>query len=163
MAIARIHWQNDIPQNPVDEERLRQIADAVLTQEGQTTAEMTLVLTDDATIQELNRTFRQVDSPTDVLAFPTAEGADFVLPPDLPPYLGDVIISYPTALAQAEAQGHPVDQELTLLIVHGCLHLLGYDHETEEERQRMWARQEALCAQLAAKEDDLPPDAHHPA
>ncbi len=104
------------------------------------------------TIQALNRTFRQVDSPTDVLAFPAAEGNDFVLPPELPPYLGDVIISYPTALAQAEAQGHPVEQELTLLIVHGCLHLLGYDHETEEERQQMWARQEALCTQLAKPE-----------
>lgn len=150
MASERIHLQNDLPQNVVDEERLRQIADAVLAQEGQPTAEMTLVLTDDATIQALNRAFRQVDSPTDVLAFP-AGGEDFVLPPELPPYLGDVIISYPTALAQAEAQGHPVAEELTLLIVHGCLHLLGYDHETEEQRQEMWARQEELCAQLAAK------------
>ncbi len=153
MASDRIYFQNDMPQSPLDEERLRQIADAVLLQEGQTTAEMTLVLTDDATIRELNRVFRHVDSPTDVLAFPAAGGADFVLPPNLPPYLGDVLISYPTALAQASAQGHPVEQELTLLIVHGCLHLLGYDHETEEERQRMWARQEELCAKLATQGD----------
>jgi probable rRNA maturation factor len=131
--------------------------------------EVTLVITDDAHIRELNRTFRDIDSPTDVLSFPARENAasceapqgtgmeqvendevelDFVTPADLPPYLGDIIISYPTALAQATEQGHPVEDELALLIVHGCLHLLGYDHAGEEERQRMWARQAEILSSL---------------
>jgi probable rRNA maturation factor len=131
--------------------------------------EMTLVITDDAHIRELNRVFRDVDSPTDVLSFPARENAvccetpegtgaeqvddsqsawDFVTPDDLPPYLGDVIISYPTAVAQATEQGHAVEDELALLVVHGCLHLLGYDHATEEERQRMWTSQEQILHSL---------------
>jgi probable rRNA maturation factor len=131
--------------------------------------EVTLVITDDVQMRELNRTFRDVDSPTDVLSFPARENVadcespedtgaaqdeddraqpDFVTPSELLPYLGDVIISYPTALAQATEQGHAVEDELALLVVHGCLHLLGYDHATEEERQRMWAIQEEILHSL---------------
>jgi probable rRNA maturation factor len=131
--------------------------------------EVTLVITDDAHIRELNREFRGVDGSTDVLSFPARENAapcetppgtgaeqgeegkapwGFVTPADLPPYLGDVIISYPTALAQATEQGWAVEDELALLVVHGCLHLLGHDHATEEERQRMWASQEEILHSL---------------
>jgi len=154
MATYQINIQNDVAPDRISEEQLRRIAEAVLGREGQPAAtELTVVLADDEAVRALNRQFRQLDSPTDVLSFPVAEGPAFVTPADLPPYLGDVIISYPTALAQAAAQGHPLEEELTLLVVHGCLHLLGYDHDTEEERQRMWARQEEICAGLAAQGD----------
>jgi len=109
---------------------------------------VTVVITDDAGIQELNRSFRGIDSPTDVLAFAMREGASFVTPDATPPYLGDVVVSYPRAEAQAKEQGHPIDEELALLIVHGCLHLLGYDHAAEKAHQRMWARQEEILQGL---------------
>jgi probable rRNA maturation factor len=90
-----------------------------------------------------------MDQPTDVLAFAAQEGEAFVLPEGEPPYLGDVIVSYPTALAQATEAGQPVTAELALLVVHGCLHLLGYDHAEPDEQARMWARQGAILDSLA--------------
>jgi probable rRNA maturation factor len=68
--------------------------------------------------------------------------------PGEPSYLGDVIISFPRARAQAAEEGHPVEEELRLLIVHGVLHLLGYDHATVEEQKQMWERQNAIIAVL---------------
>ncbi len=118
---------------------------SVLEQEGQPSdAGVTVVITDDARIHEMNRSFRGVDRPTDVLAFAMCEGSSFVTPDALPPYLGDVIVSYPRAQAQAADQGHPVGDELALLVVHGCLHLLDYDHADDKARRRMWARQKEI-------------------
>ena len=122
---------------------------ATLDQEGQPSdVGVTVVITDDARIQELNRSFRGVGRPTDVLAFAMREGTFFVIPDSLPPYLGDVVISYPRAEAQAADQGHPVEDELALLVVHGCLHLLGYDHADEKARRQMWARQDEILQSL---------------
>jgi probable rRNA maturation factor len=128
----------------VTEGRLAAVARAALQQEG-AEGEVTLVITDDEGIQELNRDFLGKDAPTDVLAFSAREdGGPFLTAPDAGGYLGDVIVSYPRAVAQAEDQGHPVERELDLLIVHGLLHLLGYDHAGEEEKALMWSRQEAI-------------------
>jgi probable rRNA maturation factor len=133
----------------VVEGKLAQIVYTVLEQEQQPEGtELTLVITDDEQIRALNRSYREIDSATDVLSFPSSEGPAFVTPEGLPPYLGDVIVSFPTALAQATEQAHSVDEELALLIVHGCLHLLGYDHATDEEQQRMWARQDTILQLL---------------
>ena len=96
---------------------------------------------DDAGIAALNRTYRGVESPTDVLAFPMAEGPFKRLSPEC---IGDVAISAETALRQARHGG--LDAELALLLVHGILHLVGYDHATARERHRMWKRQAALLA-----------------
>jgi probable rRNA maturation factor len=123
---------------------------ATLEAEGQETGEVTLVITGDAQIQALNRDYGEADAPTDVLSFSAREGDPFVLPEEAAAYLGDVIISYPTAVAQAAQQGHAVQDELALLAVHGSLHLLGYDHAEESERERMWARQEAILRELRA-------------
>ncbi len=107
--------------------------------------ELGLVIVDDAQIRDLNRQFRQVDSPTDVLAFAMMEGESPKLENRAPPvYLGDVIISFPRAESQARETGHPVEDEVDLLVVHGVLHLLGFDHGTESEKEEMWARQEAI-------------------
>jgi probable rRNA maturation factor len=98
-----------------------------------------------------------VDAPTDVLAFRFAQGsaigqandsAPFVSSPDGASYLGDVVISYPTAVEQAMAYGHSTDQELQVLVIHGVLHLLGYDHEQPKQREEMWRLQSAALAGL---------------
>ena len=110
--------------------------------------EISLVFTDSEMVQRLNRDYRGVDETTDVLAFYmlTQKQANdsFVLPPDGIARLGEVIISCPQAVKQAEEQGHSVKKELALLIIHGILHLLGYDHEKPEEERRMRDREEEL-------------------
>jgi len=131
-------------------ERLEATARAALWHEGRS-GEVALVLTDDASIQELNRDFLGEDAPTDVLSFSAQEEAGpFVTAPEAGAYLGDVIISYPRAVQQAGEQGHAVEQELDLLVVHGILHLLGYDHATEEEKSLMWSRQDTILARLVS-------------
>ena len=106
-------------------------------------AALTVVLADDETVRRLNRTYRGLDWPTDVLAFPAAhEAAPGVR------YLGDVVIAFPYAARQARREGHPLEGELALLAVHGVLHLLGYDHHTPRARRRMWTVQRALLSRL---------------
>jgi len=128
--------------------RLREVVKGVLRCEG-VSGQATLVITDDEGIQALNREYLGRDVPTDVLAFGAQEAAgSFVAAPEMEGYLGDVIVSYPRAVAQAGDQGQPVEEELNLLIVHGVLHLLGYDHADEQEKAVMWARQEAILTGL---------------
>lgn len=130
----------------VDADDLVYWVQKTLAAEGVSAGEVTVVVTDDNTVRSLNRTFRGVDAPTDVLSFPSQEGEDVPLPSEEAsvPYLGDVVIAYPVAEAQARQYGHSPQEELRLLVVHGVLHLLGYDHATPEEEARMWARQEAI-------------------
>ena len=136
----------------VSAEHLQIVAWTVLQAEDSTGAgssELTLVLTDDAGIQSLNRDFLGNDLPTDVLAFAALEDSGpFVAAPEAGGYLGDVIVSYPRAVAQAQEHGHSPEQELNLLLVHGILHLLGYDHADDESKAAMWARQDAILADL---------------
>lgn len=134
--------------DPLLAERLEATAAAALRHEGRP-GEVALILTDDQSIQELNRDFLGEDAPTDVLAFSALEEAGpFVSAPEAAGYLGDVIISYPRAVQQAREQGHAVGLELDLLVVHGILHLLGYDHATEEEKSLMWSHQTAILSGL---------------
>lgn len=107
---------------------------------------LSLVLTDDAQLQQLNRQFRHINAPTDVLSFPT--GSTTVSVPQAVPYLGDIIISVPYARRQAEAEGHSLLAELQLLAVHGVLHLLGHDHMDSDAKAKMWAAQTAVLQQL---------------
>lgn len=132
----------------VAEDRLRRVAEVALRLEN-TAGQLTVVITDDVGIQELNRDFLGIDAPTDVLSF-SALGATgpFVVAPEAGNYLGDVIVSFPQASAQAQELGHPVEQELDLLVAHGILHLLGYDHATDEEQAAMWSRQEEVLRTL---------------
>jgi len=117
-------------------------------------AEIGLVITDSKTIQKLNRTYRGDDKSTDVLAFHMLPGINqepeqpFVGPPDGMHHLGEVVISYTQAVKQAQEQGHSIEQELALLIVHGVLHLLGYDHELPRESQRMKAKENDILGRL---------------
>lgn len=126
---------------------LRSVAQATLEAEGRDTGTLTLVITGDQTIRELNRDYLGIDAPTDVLAF-GGEAPDFVNSPEAEAYLGDVLISYPQAEAQAFGAGHPIQAELALLVVHGVLHLLGYDHVRLEDKAAMWERQGDILSQL---------------
>lgn len=139
-------------EDSVDREQVRRITRAVLKAESVTPPyEISLVFTDSETVQRLNRDFRDEDKPTDVLAFHMLPGQEtspaFVLPPDGITHLGEVIVSYPQAAEQAREQGHSVSKELTLLIIHGILHLLGCDHEQLEEERQMRGREEELLAE----------------
>lgn len=127
---------------------LRVAARTALLHEGiEEPCELTLYITDDAHIQRLNRDFLGIDSPTDVLSFPAGERD----PQGGQLYLGDLVLSLPRALAQSQKAGHPLEAEVHLLIVHGVLHLLGYDHAEAEEKERMWTAQRAILDQLGWK------------
>jgi probable rRNA maturation factor len=110
--------------------------------------EVSILLTDDATVQELNRKYRGVDKPTDVLSFAQRESRPEVpFPLNVPAsnaLLGDVVISVDTARRQAAQQGIPLEEELALLTVHGILHLLGYDDNTEEGAEKMRRREKEV-------------------
>lgn len=110
-------------------------------------------LTDDAELRALNRRFRGKDAPTDVLSFGTEalrEGV-WITPPgadENPFHLGDLAISMERVYAQAAEHGHAPEDELRLLVIHGVLHLLGFDHHTLAQRRRMWRMQDLAFAQL---------------
>lgn len=129
----------------------KKVLEAVLQAEGETgEVEVSLVLVDDKKIQELNRDYRGIDRPTDVLSFPLREAVEDEGPKVSVDewLLGDIVVSMETALRQAEEYGHSLERELGFLIVHGCLHLLGYDHQREEERQVMREKEEAILTSL---------------
>ncbi len=127
------------------EDALSAAAEAALAYEG-AAGDITISVVDDAAIHAMNREYRGVDRPTDVLSFPAAEGGAFPAIPDA--FLGDIAISLPRAEAQAEEYGHPLLRELSFLAVHGTLHLLGYDHMTDEDRARMFARQNEILEKM---------------
>lgn len=134
----------------IDEDQLRKAVAETLAAHGvDSPVELSVVITDDRVVQELNRTYRGIDATTDVLAFALADESQrlpFIAPPDGILHLGEVLISYPQAERQAKEQGHPLKQELGLLVIHGVLHLLGYDDEDSENEQKMRAMEEKLLA-----------------
>jgi len=120
-------------------------ARAVLTHQNESPdVDLSIVLTDDARLHKLNRDYLGIDAPTDVLSFPTSETD----PETGSRYLGDILLSIPRAQEQATAAGHALDSEVQLLVVHGVLHLLGYDHAEAKEKRKMWKAQEEILVQL---------------
>jgi probable rRNA maturation factor len=141
--------------NQVDATLIEQAVAAALAAEGMAGAiEVSVLVTDDATLHQLNRDYRNVDAPTDVLSFADDEEGDaaptaFVRPPDAPRYLGDMAISYERVVAQAAEYGHSRARELAFLTIHGILHLLGYDHErSDADQATMRAREEVILQQI---------------
>ncbi len=132
----------------VSEDRLEGIARRVLETEDTPTIELSVTVTDDETIRSLNREYAGEDKVTDVLSFSQREGEEFASPPDGVPPLGEVLIAYPQAARQAAERGHSADEEVARLLIHGVLHLLGYDHAEPEEERRMRAREEALAREM---------------
>jgi probable rRNA maturation factor len=140
---------------PIDEMHLQAAAVQVLALEAVDTASgMTIVLMDDEEIAALNEQFRGVAAPTDVLSFP-ADPPPVILPDEVD-YLGDLIIAFPYASAQAEREGFVLSDMLMLLVVHGTLHLLGYDHDTAENRREMWVAQERALQALGVPVEIVP-------
>lgn len=124
----------------LDRQYLQRLAEAVLAGEGRSgESELSLTITTDGGIRDLNRQYRGIDGATDVLSFSLVSppGDQFVAPPDGIVRLGDIVLSYEHVLAQAQQLGHPVRQELGELFVHGLLHILGYDHESDSDAQIM--------------------------
>ena len=128
---------------PEYEELVKKAVEATLGFEGwKYDCEVSVTFTDNESIRELNREYRDIDRPTDVLSFPMDdEGDDSVL--------GDIVISLERAMEQAEEYGHSLAREISFLTVHSCLHLLGYDHETgEEDEKEMFGKQEEILNKL---------------
>ncbi|MBH0202040.1 MAG: rRNA maturation RNase YbeY [Nitrospira sp.] len=129
---------------------LVQFAERVLSAVGESRSELSLELTGDGRMRRLNREYRKKDRPTDVLAFPIREA---VMPGGVYPVthmLGDVVISLPTAARQAKEAGRSIDDELAMLLIHGVLHLCGYDHERNpREAVRMARRERAVLHRMS--------------
>ena len=131
---------------------LRATARRVLAVEGVARlAQVGIVVADDETVRGLNQRFLGRDEPTDVLSFGLAEAneAPFALPEE-EASLGEVVIAYPTAARQAEESGRTIEAEVAHLLVHGLLHLLGYDHERPEDEAAMRRREEEILTGLPA-------------
>lgn len=117
-------------------------------------SEISITFVTNESIQEINREYRQKDYPTDVISFAMeelGEGEVEVVGADMPRILGDIIISIPKAKEQAEEYGHSFMRELSFLAVHGFLHLLGYDHENEEDEKEMFSLQREILEEYGLK------------
>ncbi len=128
---------------PLDKTILVRAAEATLTLASPDSG-VSIVVGNDVLLKKFNRQYRGLDDTTDVLSFPSGE----IDPDTRREYLGDVIISLPRAQAQAVSEGHPLADELQLLVVHGVLHLLGYDHLDPGDKPRMQAAQNKILLAL---------------
>lgn len=149
-------------------QRLQQGLEAVASLNGlPQEAEVDVTIVDDEEIHSMNREYRGMDRPTDVLSFALDEDCEDGDEPELiggpeEPLYGDIIISAETALRQAEEYGHGLEREMTYLAVHGMFHLLGYDHMTEEEKSEMRAKEEEALRAINLSEEyfDHPTGVH---
>ncbi|OQY31139.1 MAG: rRNA maturation RNase YbeY [Anaerolineaceae bacterium 4572_5.2] len=143
---------NPTLKEPIRADIMEEAAHAALEeQSAPRDAALTILLTDDAQLQSLNRDYLGIDAPTDVLSFPAHERD----PETDTIYLGDIIVSLPSAAKQAQAGGHPLEAEIQLLIVHGVLHLLGHDHAEDGEKAQMWNEQAKILARLGLSEIEI--------
>ena len=130
---------------PFPQDLLERAARTALEHESESLdSDLSIILTDDARLHELNLNYLGVDAPTDVLSFPASETD----PETGAHYIGDILISTPRAQTQADAAGHPLESEVQLLVVHGVLHLIGHDHAEAEEKARMWKAQAEILERL---------------
>lgn len=146
-----VHIDEALAVGVVDSELIETAVRATLQQQQQTgTIEVSVLVTTAEEIHRLNREYRRIDAPTDVLSFADdGDVAGFVLPPGMPKYLGDIAISWQHVEQQAREYGHSERRELAFLTVHGLLHLLGYDHERgPEDDALMQSHQEAIMTLL---------------
>lgn len=147
----RIYLSNQQKQMKVTATERKWIKDAIAAalayEQFSTMAEVSVTLVDNAQIHEMNKEYRQVDRPTDVLSFPIFDEEG--LEDNGASVLGDIVLSLEQAAIQAEQYGHSLQREICFLCVHSVLHLLGYDHETgEEDEKEMFARQEEIMTQM---------------
>ena len=140
-----VRLQSHVRRMTFDQARLDRLARAILSAVGETSAELGIVFVGDQRMRGFNRQYRGKDRTTDVLAFAMREA-----PHSSAHLLGDVVIAVPTAVRQAKQGQRSLDEELAVLIVHGILHLCGYDHErSEKEARRMYRRERMILRSLA--------------
>ncbi|MEJ8304218.1 rRNA maturation RNase YbeY [Saccharibacillus sacchari] len=159
----QLEWSNEQNEYEISEQLIEQLNKLLIAAgavEGVTDGEVALTFVDDEEIHRLNKEFRNIDRPTDVLSFAMRESVgeepeityevetEDEVGPEFDEMLGDIIISVPRAIAQSEDYGHSVERELGFLFVHGFLHLLGYDHQTPEDEAVMMGKQEAVLQQI---------------
>ena len=134
-----VHMQTQVRRVTFNQARLDRQARAILSSVGESSAELGILLVGDQRMKSLNHRYRGKDRTTDVLAFAMREA-----PHASAGLLGDVVIAVPTAVRQAKEGGRSLDEELTVLLVHGILHLCGYDHERSEQEARRMQRRERM-------------------
>ena len=152
---------NERYQERVEEAWLAAAARATLRACGRNAFSLSILVVEDDELWRYNRFYRQQDAPTDVLSFAVQEGSQLsaempdALAAELDAELGDLLLAFPYASRQAERYGHSLAAELQLLVVHGTLHLLGYDHDTETRQAEMWRKQTEILDSLTT--EDLTP------
>ena len=145
-----IHMQSQVRRITFDQARLERSVRAILADVGETSAELGVLFVGDQRMRSLNRRYRGKDRTTDILAFAMREAVRPQASRLTPDILGDVVISAPTAWRQAKEAGWSLDEELVCLLIHGILHLCGYDHERgEKEARRMHRRERMILRSLA--------------
>ena len=160
VMIAASCWARQADAEKVVRKALAAAAEATSTHH----AEVAIVLTDDAAIQVLNRDWRSIDRPTNVLSFPSPSGP--AIASDVPSHLGDIVIAYETLAHEAQAEGKPFADHLAHLVVHGFLHLLGQDHDDDGNAEAMEGLERAILAQLGVPDpyairEFVPPTERH--
>lgn len=165
-----VEYETDISLNLPCEELITRCLETVLDEEAcPYEAQIEVVITDNASIHEVNREFRGVDAPTDVLSFPMIEydspsdfsgleedaAGEYFDPDSGELMLGDMMISAERVIEQAKAYGHSVEREFAFLVVHSLLHLCGYDHMEDEERQVMEERQRVIMDKLGITRESI--------
>ena len=146
VVIAAECWRNEPDAEAVVQRAIAAAASASDADAGN--AELAVMLTDDAGIRALNKDFRGIDKPTNVLSFPAPEPAGTGGENDAPRVLGDIAIAYETVRREADDEGKPFADHLSHLAVHGFLHLMGYDHETDDDAEEMENLETEILAQL---------------
>ena len=139
-------WQTEPDAEAVIQRAIATAAEMVDADIGE--AELAVMLTDDAGIRTLNSSWRGVDKPTNVLSFPALQPTGAGAPSDVPRMLGDIAIAYETTRREADEEQKPFDHHLGHLAVHGFLHLIGYDHENDDEAETMEALERDILSQL---------------
>lgn len=158
---VQLVWNNNQDDVEITDELigiLESLLEKAAEMEKITDGEVALTFVNDEEIHELNKEYRGIDRPTDVLSFAMNESLDEELDiiydlgenetVDIPEMLGDIIISVPTAIAQSEEYGHSLHREIGFLFVHGFLHLLGYDHQDDASEAEMMGKQEAVLKEV---------------
>ena len=150
---------NDVKLQGKEEEIIRKVVKKVLKEEGiKHDVDVYITLTNNEEIRKINKEYRNIDKPTDVLSFPMYEREDIKTlrkpkEDDVEEILGDIVISVSKVIAQSKEYGHSYERELAYLTTHGMLHLLGYDHMEDDEKEEMREHEEAVLSKLNISRD----------
>ena len=146
-----VQMQSQVRRVTFDQACLARLARAILSDVGEASAELGILFVGDQRMRSLNRRYRGKDSTTDVLAFAMREGSAPLVSRHKPAVLGDVVIAVPEAARQAQQGRRSLDEELMVLLIHGILHLCGYDHERSEKEARRMHRRERMIHRSIAR------------